>query len=109
MVPSDSRADMDAVGAAVGVCCAARKLGRRAQIVIDAEHSAAGASRIKTYFLSFLSLLFSFELPEGGFAPSAKIAKGASAGVDKSHVLIVEVDDFEVGDVLASSVNLEGP
>ena len=36
-----SFADMDAVGAAVGVCCAARKLGRRAQIVIDLEKNAA--------------------------------------------------------------------
>ncbi len=36
-----SFADMDAVGAAVGVCCVARKLGRRAQIVIDMEKNAA--------------------------------------------------------------------
>ena len=36
-----SFADMDAVGAAVGVCCAARKLGRRAQIVIEPEKNAA--------------------------------------------------------------------
>lgn len=38
-----SFADMDAVGAAVGVCCAARKLGRQAQIVIDLEKNAAKA------------------------------------------------------------------
>lgn len=36
-----SFADMDAVGAAAGVCCVARKLGRRAQIVIDMEKNAA--------------------------------------------------------------------
>ena len=36
-----SYADMDAVGAAVGVCCAARKKNRKAHIIIDAEHSAA--------------------------------------------------------------------
>ncbi len=42
-VMGHSFADMDAVGAAAGVCCAARKLGRRAQIVIDLEHNAAGA------------------------------------------------------------------
>ena len=42
-VMGHSFADMDAVGAAVGICCAARKLGRRAQIVIDMEHNAAGA------------------------------------------------------------------
>ena len=35
-------ADMDAVGAAAGLFCAARKLGKRAQIVIDAENNAAG-------------------------------------------------------------------
>ena len=36
-----SYADMDAVGAAVGICCAARKRGKRAQIVIDLEKNAA--------------------------------------------------------------------
>ena len=40
-VMGHSFADMDAVGAAVGVCCAARKQGRRAQIVIDPEKNAA--------------------------------------------------------------------
>ena len=40
-VMGHSFADMDAVGAAVGVCCAARKLGRRAQIVIEPEKNAA--------------------------------------------------------------------
>ncbi len=34
-------ADMDAVGAAVGICCAARKRGKRAWIVIDQEKNAA--------------------------------------------------------------------
>ena len=38
-----SFADMDAVGAAVGICCAARKRGKKAQIVIDLEHNAADA------------------------------------------------------------------
>ncbi len=42
-VMGHSFADMDAVGAAAGVCCAARKLGRRAQIVIDWDHNAAQA------------------------------------------------------------------
>lgn len=36
-----SFADMDAVGAAAGLCCIARKRGRRAQVVIDLEHNAA--------------------------------------------------------------------
>ena len=36
-------ADMDAVGAAAGVCCAARKKGKKAQIVIDMEGNNAQA------------------------------------------------------------------
>ena len=36
-----SHADMDAVGAAAGLCCAARKRGKRAQIVIDQDRNAA--------------------------------------------------------------------
>ena len=36
-----SYADMDAVGAAVGMCCAARKLGKKAKIVIDVEKNAS--------------------------------------------------------------------
>ena len=36
-----SFADMDAVGAAAGLCCIARKRGKRAQVVIDLEHNAA--------------------------------------------------------------------
>ena len=34
-------ADMDAVGAAAGICCAARKKGKKAQIVIDLEGNNA--------------------------------------------------------------------
>ena len=36
-----SFAEMDAVGAAAGICCAARKRGKQARIVIDREHTAA--------------------------------------------------------------------
>ena len=36
-----SFADMDTVGAAAGICCAARKRGKQARIVIDREHTAA--------------------------------------------------------------------
>ena len=36
-----SFADMAAVGAAAGICCAARKRGKQARIVIDREHTAA--------------------------------------------------------------------
>ncbi|WP_312612418.1 DHH family phosphoesterase [Oscillibacter sp.] len=38
-----SFADMDAVGAAAGLCCAARKLGKHPQVVIDLNHNAAEA------------------------------------------------------------------
>ena len=34
-------ADMDALGAAVGICCIARKKGKKASIVMDIENSAA--------------------------------------------------------------------
>ncbi len=37
-----SFADMDAVGAEAGLYCTARKQGKRAQMVIDLEHNAAG-------------------------------------------------------------------
>ena len=40
-VMGHSFADMDAVGAAAGLCCIARKRGKKAQIVIDLEHNAA--------------------------------------------------------------------
>ena len=40
-VMGHSFADMDAVGAAAGICCVARKRGKRAQIVISEEHNAA--------------------------------------------------------------------
>ena len=34
-------ADMDSLGAAAGICCIARKLGKKCQIVIDTENNAA--------------------------------------------------------------------
>ena len=34
-------ADMDSLGAAAGICCISRKLGKKAQIVIDMENNAA--------------------------------------------------------------------
>ena len=39
---TESNFDMDAVGAAAGLCCMARKRGKQAQGVIDLEHNAAG-------------------------------------------------------------------
>lgn len=35
-------ADLDALGAAVGICCIARKKGKRARIIMDLENNAAG-------------------------------------------------------------------
>ena len=53
-------ADLDAVGAAAGACCMARKCGVRAQIVIDKEHNAAQSllqrlSKTPEYKDAFLS------------------------------------------------------
>lgn len=39
-VMGHSYADMDSLGAAAGVCCIARKRGRKCQIVIDTENNA---------------------------------------------------------------------
>ena len=36
-------ADMDAVGAAAGICCAARKRGKKYRIVVDLENNSAAA------------------------------------------------------------------
>jgi c-di-AMP phosphodiesterase-like protein len=53
-------ADLDTIGAAVGICCIARKLGKTAKIVIDLENNACNAliSRLKReqeYENSFIS------------------------------------------------------
>ena len=40
-VMGHSYADMDAVGAAAGICCAARKRGKQVRMVIDGEKNAA--------------------------------------------------------------------
>lgn len=42
-VMGHKNADIDAVGAAAGICCIARKRGLEAHIVIDLEHNDAGA------------------------------------------------------------------
>lgn len=41
-VMGHKNADLDALGAAVGICCLCRKKGKNAKIVIDLEHNAAG-------------------------------------------------------------------
>ena len=58
-----SYADMDAVGAAAGMCCAARTLGKRVRIVIDLEHNASQA---------MLGLLQSVPEYEGIFVSSSE-------------------------------------
>lgn len=40
-VMGHKNADLDAVGAAAGVCCLCRKKGKKAHIVLDLEHNAA--------------------------------------------------------------------
>ena len=40
-VMGHKNADLDAVGAAVGVCCLCRKKGKKANIVIDLQHNAS--------------------------------------------------------------------
>ena len=42
MVMGHKFADLDALGADVGICCLAKKLGVKANIVIDQNHSASG-------------------------------------------------------------------
>ena len=42
-VMGHKHADMDAVGAAAGICCIARKRGKKAQVVIDLEDNSSGA------------------------------------------------------------------
>ena len=42
---------MDAVGAAVGICCLCRKKGKKAKIVLDLEQNAAG--KLLDVFLRF--------------------------------------------------------
>ncbi len=41
-VMGHKNADLDAVGAAVGICCLCRKKGKQAKIVLDMERNAAG-------------------------------------------------------------------
>lgn len=60
-------ADFDAVGAAAGVCCIARKRGKKAQIVIDMDDNAAGP------ILKRLAALPSIRMPSSAAAtPSSR-------------------------------------
>ena len=59
-VMGHKHADMDAVGAAAGICCIARKRGKKAQIVIDMEDNTSGAilqrlSALPEYADTFIS------------------------------------------------------
>ena len=42
-VMGHENADMDAIGAAAGICCAARKRGKKYRIVVDLENNSAAA------------------------------------------------------------------
>ena len=42
-VMGHENADMDAIGAAAGICCAARKRGKKYQIVVDLQNNSAAA------------------------------------------------------------------
>ena len=59
-VMGHKHAEMDAVGAAAGICCIARKRGKKAQIVIDMEDNTSGAilqrlSALPEYADTFIS------------------------------------------------------
>ena len=41
LIMGHKNADLDAVGAAVGICCLCRKKGKKANIVIDLQHNSA--------------------------------------------------------------------
>ncbi len=88
-------ADMDAVGAAAGIMCIARKRGKRAQIVIDMENNAAQA------VLARLG-----ELPE---YENAFISGNDAFIVARSGALLVVVDtnrpDFVESESLLDACN----
>ena len=48
-------------------------------------------------------------MPECGFAPVSKAAKVAAVGIDETHLIDGKVANLEVGDILATGVDLEGP
>ena len=94
-VMGHKHADMDAVGAAAGIACIARKRGKKAQIVIDREDNAAQAvlARLR-------------ELPEYKDA----FISGADAFImARSGALLVVVDtnrpDFVESDALLDACN----
>lgn len=87
-----SFADMDAVGAAAGICCAARKRGKQARIVIDREHTAAETliarlDALPEYSGVFLPLLRHFcrcgrhASGGGGYQPSGHGGKSPAFGI----------------------------
>ncbi len=63
-------ADLDAVGAAVGICCLARKCGVKAKIAIDLEHNASRSlierlQKEETYKAAFISPAEAKQLADG--------------------------------------------
>ncbi len=70
-VMGHKHADMDAVGAAAGICCIARKRGKKAQIVIDMEDNTSGAilqrlSALPEYADTFISGNDAFIMAQAG-------------------------------------------
>ena len=70
-------ADFDAVGAAAGVCCIARKRGKKAQIVIDMDDNAAGPilkrSRARIIAETQHDIIIRIPLEEAKLVPSGRI------------------------------------
>ena len=63
-------ADLDAVGAAVGICCLARKCGVKAKIAIDPEHNASRSlierlQKEEAYKAAFVSPAEAKQLADG--------------------------------------------
>ena len=73
-------ADLDALGAAVGVCCLCRKKGKRVSIVMDLEKNACG---------SLLSLLQTMPEYEGIFISGQEALVSADA---KSLLIVVDTN-----------------
>ena len=86
-----SCAEMDAVGAEAGLYCIARKHGKRAQMVIDLEHNAAGAVLAKLQALPEYAGAFT-----SGAEAFLKMRPGALVIVAVSYTHLVPRAPFRV-------------
>ena len=88
-------ADMDAMGAAAGLMCVARKLGKKAQIVIDLESNAVGP---------LLDKLQELEEYKGAFVPPNEAFLRSEAG---SLLVVVDTNrpDFVESTQLLEACN----